>query len=166
MAEEVQVPGVEKPVKIANVIGVGALTLVPFYLWWWWYRANREVADYGKARGTEELGTSPGKSLLAVTLGALIVVPAIISFFRTHKRIAAAQRMVGQQPINGWISLILYIVFSPAWIAYMQSGLNSTWTNVGAAPAAAEVQAIAEEEVVETEVVDEPGEEPTGEGDK
>ena len=168
MAEEVQVPGVQQPAKIANVIGVGALTLVPFYLWWWWYRANREVADYGKARGTEELGTSPGKSLLAVTLGALIVVPVIISFFRTHKRIAAAQRTVGQVPINGWISLILYIVFAPAWIAYMQSGLNSTWANVGAAPAAAaellaEIDAVAEEEVVENEVVEEAGEEPTGE---
>ncbi len=167
MAEEVQVPGVEKPAKIANVIGVGALTLVPFYAWWWWYRANREVADYGKARGTDELGTSPGKSLLAITLGALIIVPAIISFFRTHKRIAAAQRMVGQQPINGWISLILYIVFSPAWIAYMQSGLNSTWENIGAAPAAApeapeEIHAVAEEEVVEAEIVSE-GDEPTGE---
>lgn len=160
MAETVAIPNVEKPVKIANVIGVGALTLVPFYLWWWWYRANRELADYGKARGTDELGTSPGKSLLAVTLGALIIVPAIMSFFRTHKRITAAQRMVGQEPINGWISVIFYFLFSPAWIAYMQSGLNSTWQHVDAAPAA-EPAAIAEpaEAIEEAEVVeDAPGE--------
>ncbi len=159
MAEPVSIPNVEKPAKIANVIGVGALTLVPFYLWWWWYRANRELADYGKARGTDELGTSPGKSLLAVTLGALIIVPAIMSFFRTHKRIAAAQRMVGQEPINGWISVVFYIFFSPAWIAYMQSGLNSTWQNVETAPAAPageiqtateEAEAIEEAEVVES----------------
>ena len=152
MAEPVSIPNVEKPAKIANVIGVGALTLVPFYLWWWWYRANRELADYGKARGTDELGTSPGKSLLAVTLGALIIVPAIISFFRTHKRIVAAQRITGQEPLNGWISVLAYFIFSPAWLAYMQSGLNGVWENSGSAAAAAapvaEITEVAAEEVV------------------
>jgi hypothetical protein len=26
----------------------------------WWYYINREMADYGRARGTKELGDDPG----------------------------------------------------------------------------------------------------------
>jgi hypothetical protein len=43
------------------------------------------------------------------------------------QRIQAAQRLAGQTPINGWIGLLLYLVFSPAFYACMQSGLNSVW---------------------------------------
>ena len=135
MAQEVAIPGAGTNAKICNVVGVGALSLIPFYSFWWWFRANRELADLGRARGTAELGTSPGKSLLAVTLGSIIVIPAILSYLSTHKRIVAAQALTGQTPINGWISLLLYFVFSPAWLGYMQSGLNTVWENVGEAPA-------------------------------
>jgi hypothetical protein len=90
--------------------------------------------------------------LLAITLGALIIVPAIMSFFGTHKRIVAAQNLTGQTPINGWISILAYFIFSPAWIAYMQGGLNSVWENSGSAAAAAapvaEITEVAAEEVV------------------
>ena len=111
------------------------------------------MADYGRARGTDELGTSPGKSLLAVSLGALIIVPAVMSFFSTHKRITKAQAMTGQTPLSGWLSIILYVVFSPAWLAYMQSGTNSVWENTGssAAPAAPAItEAAPAAEVAET----------------
>jgi hypothetical protein len=154
MAQSVQIPGAQSTAKICNVIGVGALAFFfsLIYLWIFWYRINRELADFGKAKGTDELGTSPGKSLLAVTLGALIIVPAIISFFRTHKRIVAAQKITGQEPLNGWISVLAYFIFSPAWLAYMQSGLNSVWENSGSAAAAAapvaEITEVAAEEVV------------------
>ena len=160
MAQSVQIPGAQSTAKICNVIGVGALAFFfsLIYLWNIWYRINRELADFGKAKGTEELGTSPGKSLLAVTLGALIIVPAIISFFRTHKRIVAALKITGQEPLNGWISVLAYFIFSPAWLAYMQSGLNSVWENSGSAAAAAPVAEItevaAEEVVVEEAAVD------------
>ena len=149
MAQEVAIPGTDSNAKICNVIGVAFLSLVPFYLWIWWYRVNRELADYGRARGTDELGTSPGKSLLAVSLGALIIVPAVMSFFSTHKRIMTAQAMTGQTPINGWVSILLYFFFSPAWIAYMQSGTNTVWENTGSsaapvAPAITENDSVAE----------------------
>jgi hypothetical protein len=29
--------------------------------------------------------------------------------------------------LNGWIGLVLYLVLSPAFFAYMQSGLNNVW---------------------------------------
>jgi hypothetical protein len=31
------------------------------------------------------------------------------------------------EPLNGWLGLILFLVISPAYFAYMQSGLNSVW---------------------------------------
>ncbi len=157
MARTITIPGTQQNAKICDVVGVGALMLVPFYAWIFWYRINKELAALGRAKNTEELGTSPGKSLLAVSLGALIIVPLVMSFFSTHKRIVAAQKLAGQEPLNGWISVIAYLVFSPAWLAYMQSGVNSVWesmeTTPATTPAAAITEAAAHEEVVAAEVV-------------
>ncbi len=151
MAQSVQIPGTQENAKICNVIGVGALALIPIYLWFFWYRINKELAVYGQSKGTDECGTSPGKSLLAVTLGALIIVPAIISFFKTHKRLVAAQKLAGVEPLNGWVSLVLYFVFSPAWLAYMQSGANPIWEGL---PAGAGAAAPAQVEAPAAEAVD------------
>lgn len=140
MAQSVEIPNSGSTAKICNVVGVGVLAFFfsIIYLWIFWYRINKEMANFGRSRNTEECGTSPGKSLLAVTLGALIIVPAVISLFRTHKRIVATQKLAGVQPLNGWISLILYIVFGPVWVAYMQSGLNPVWETLpSSAPAEA-----------------------------
>lgn len=140
MAEQVQINGATA--KIRNVIGVAVLGFVTLgiYVFFWWYFINREMADYGRAKGTKELGDSPGKSVLAITVGALIIVPAIMSIINTFKRVQAAQRLSGGgTPINGWLGLVLLLVFSPAFYAYMQSGLNDAWkaATAGAAPAAA-----------------------------
>ena len=50
----------------------------------------------------------------------------------TFKRVQAAQRLAGVEPLNGWIALILYLVISPAFYAYVQSGLNNVWRAVAA----------------------------------
>ena len=129
MAQEVQIPGAGSTAKIRNPIAVVILVTVTLGIYglFWWYFVNRELADYGRAKGTTELGTSPGTSLLAITLGALIIVPALVSFYNGFKRVQAAQRLTGIEPINGWIGLILFIVFYPAFMGYMQSGLNPVW---------------------------------------
>jgi hypothetical protein len=132
MAQVVQIPGAGTTAKIRSPF---APTLLPYitlliYLFCWWYFINRELRDFGKARGSNELGDSPGKSVLAITLGALIIVPAIWSHVTTFKRVQAAQRLAGVEPLNGWIALILYVVISPAFYAYMQSGLNNVWRTV------------------------------------
>jgi Domain of unknown function (DUF4234) len=129
MAVVVPIQGTESTAKIRSVVWVIVLELVTLgiYGFFWWYFIHRELRDYGRAKGTTELGTSPGRSLLAITLGLLIIVPAIISIFRGFKRVQAAQRLNGIEPINGWIGLILFLVFYPALMGYMQSGLNSVW---------------------------------------
>ena len=129
MGQIVPIPGAEQPAKIRSLFTPALLPFVTFgiYLIFWWYFINREMADYGKAKGSNELGDSPGKSVLAVTLGALIIVPAILSTINTFKRVQAAQRLAGKEQLDGWIGLILFIVISPAFYAYMQSGLNHVW---------------------------------------
>lgn len=135
MAREVKIPGAESTAKIRNVWAVALLPFITLFIYYfcWWYFIHRELRDYGRAKGTDELGTSPVKSLLAVTLGLLIIVPALISTYRGFKRVQAAQRLVGAEPINGWIGLVLFFVISPAMYAYMQSGLNAVWEKEGSA---------------------------------
>jgi len=131
MAQEVQIQGAEKPAKIRDVIAVPVLSLITLGIYYlvWYYKINREMADYGRVNGhSDELGDSPVTSLVAITLGALIIVPALVSLFRTFKRIQALQRIAGGgQEINGWIGVLAFIVFSPVLYGYMQSGLNSAW---------------------------------------
>jgi hypothetical protein len=129
VAEVVPIQGTEATAKIRSVVWVIVLELITLsiYGFFWWYFIHRELRDYGRTKGTTELGTSPGKSLLAVTLGLLIIVPALISIYNGFKRVQAAQRLTGIEPINGWIGLILFIVFYPAFMGYMQSGLNPVW---------------------------------------
>ena len=115
--------------KIRNPIAVAILTFVTLGIYgiFWWYYINREMADYGRARETEELGDDPTMSTLALFPGGLVVVPAIWTAVTTLQRSQAAQRLTGQTPLNGWLALVLALVFSPAFLGYMQSGLNSAW---------------------------------------
>jgi hypothetical protein len=145
MAEELQITGTDATAKVRNPLGVAVLTLVTLgiYYFVWYYKVNREMCDLGRAKGTDELGDSPGKSLLAVTLGALIIVPALISIYNTFQRTQVAARLTRVEPLNGWIALLLYLVIGIAFPAYLQSGLNKVWesqgggTAIGAGPASA-----------------------------
>lgn len=136
MAQQVQIPGAGSTAKIRNPIAVAIFAVITLgiYVLFWWYSANRELADYGRAKATDELGDSPMKSLLAVIPGGLIVVPAIWTTITTFQRVQKAQKLTGVAPINGWLGLVIYLVFSPAYVAYMQSGLNSVWEAQSAAP--------------------------------
>ena len=129
MAEEIQIAEIQATAKTRDPLGVALLTLVTLgiYYFVWYYKVNREMADLGRARGTDELGDSPGTSLLAVTLGALIIVPALVSIYHTFQRTQAAARLTGVEPLNGWIALILYLVLGIAFPPYLQSGLNKVW---------------------------------------
>jgi hypothetical protein len=75
---------------------VGALSLIPFYWVFWYYAVNREMRDYGRERGDEALArTRPWLSVLAVTLGGLVLVPPLVSEWRTVRRIDASERLAG-----------------------------------------------------------------------
>jgi Domain of unknown function (DUF4234) len=129
MAAEVQIADAGSTAKTRDPLGVALLTLVTLgiYPFVWYYKVNREMSDLGRARGTDELGDSPGTSLLAVTLGALVIVPAIVSLYNTFARTQAAARLTGVEPLNGWIALAFYLFLGIGFPAYLQSGLNKVW---------------------------------------
>jgi len=130
MAEEVQIAGTQATAKIRNPLGVIGLTLITFGIYgiFYYYFINREMADYGRARGTTELGDSPGTSVLAITLGALVIVPALISLYNTCKRVEATQRMAGDpNPTAAGLLFILYLFIAPVALYLIQDGLSKAW---------------------------------------
>ena len=130
MAAEVQIADTGSRATTRDPLGVALLTLVTLgvYFFVWYYKVNREMSDLGRARGTDELGDNPGTSLLAVTLGALIIVPAVVSLYNTFVRTQAAARLTNVEPLNGWIALAFYLFLGIGFPAYLQSGLNKVWS--------------------------------------
>src|SRR3954454_6066939 len=130
MAEEVQIAGTPATAKIRSPWAAALLPIVTLgiYAIFWYYFINRELRDLGKAHNTDELGESPGTSVIAITFGALIIVPAVISVIHTFQRIQAAQRLSGIEPqANGWLGLIMALLISPVFYAYEQAELNKAW---------------------------------------
>ena len=134
MATEVSIRGAGSTAKIRNPIAVPLLILVTLGIYgiFWYYFINRELADLGRAKGTDELGDSPGTSVLAVTLGALIIVPAIISIWNTCKRVQAAQRLAGRpEPMSAGLAFVLLLLLSPVGDWFVQNELNKVWQAEG-----------------------------------
>ncbi|HVC07731.1 MAG TPA: DUF4234 domain-containing protein [Solirubrobacterales bacterium] len=128
MAYELQIRAGEARVKIRSPWAAALLPFVTLGIYHliWWYRINRELRDYGRAKGYD-LGQSPTNSLLALFPGGLIIVPGLITYWRGTKRIQGAAQISGQEPVSGWIALILYLLLAPGLWAYLQSSLNSVW---------------------------------------
>ena len=128
MAYEMQIRGSASKAKIRSPWAVALLPIITLGIYHlvWWYRINRELRDYGAAKGYD-LGQNPTNSLLALFPGGIIIVPALITYWRGTKRVQGAARLAGHEPVNGWIALILYLFLSPAMWAYLQSSLNTLW---------------------------------------
>jgi Domain of unknown function (DUF4234) len=133
VAQELQIRNSEERVKLRSPWAAALLPFVTFGIYHlvWWYRINRELRDYGRSKGYD-LGQSPTNSLLALFPGALIIVPAIITYWRGAKRVQGAARIAGKAPLSGWIALILYFVVAPALWAYLQVSLNEVWRSEAA----------------------------------
>lgn len=131
MAEEVQIAGSGEVGKIRNPLGVIGLSLITIGIYYivWYYKINKELAAVGKAKGSTECGEDPMKSLLAVTVGALVIVPAFISIFNTWKRLNAAERLtVGEPGMDAVPGAILSIFLGPVGTWFLQSNLNKVLT--------------------------------------
>jgi len=139
MAEEVAIAGTEARAKLRNPLGVVGLSIITLgiYYAFWWYFINREMRDYGRARGVD-LGQSPGNSVLAITVGWLIIVPAIVSMWRTSDRISSSEEVAGvERPAEGPIIFILLLLIGPVGVWYAQRELNKAWTAQAAGGGAA-----------------------------
>ena len=105
------------------------------YNWVWYYKINRELRDFGRAKNDEELGSSsPGMSLLAVTLGGFLIVPPFVSWWRCTRRIERAQGLAGVNPVS--FGLIMGLMFGGVLIGFLwvaiplliQEELNKIWS--------------------------------------
>ena len=144
MAEEVALGGTGSTAKLRHPVGVVGLSIITVgvYYVFWWYFINREMRDFGRARGTD-LGQNPGNSVLALTLGALVIVPALVTLWRTCDRIQRTQEVAGvDRPASGPIIFILLLIIGPVGIWYAQNELNKAWqAQAGGAAAAASLPA-------------------------
>ena len=131
---EVDLRGSRAKIRDVGIVVLLTVVTLGIYAIVWYYMINRELRDFGRATGDAELAQSnPTMSLLAVTLGGLVIIPAIVSYIGTTKRIQRAQDQVGEPPINGWVLVVLYVfgffflVPFVAIPAYVQSALNPVW---------------------------------------
>lgn len=103
-------------------LALGVLTL-GIYSLVWYYLINDEL----RAQGEE---VNSVMALLAVTVGAVVIVPPFVSMYNTAARIQRVQQRVG---LTDQISpvLALVLLFIPVanlfQQAYLQLGLNAAW---------------------------------------
>jgi hypothetical protein len=139
MAEQVSVRGVDVKIRNPWLVFLWAIVTLGIYYLVWYYKVNRELRDYGRATGTPELGDSPLTSLLAITLGWLIVIPPFVSMYRTFGRIATAQHVAGvgreANPVLGLVLFFVALIFLPVELPYAQIELNEVWRREREAPA-------------------------------
>ena len=139
MAEEIQIRGSSYPGKIRNPLGVIGLSIITLGIYgiFWYYYTNKEMAEIGKAHNTDECGDAPGTSVLAVTLGALVIVPAFISIYNFCKRLNAAERLTGApQGMEAGLLFVIFIFISPVALYIAQANQNKVLEAQAGAPAA------------------------------
>ena len=106
---------------------IGIVTL-KIYHFVWYYMINREIRDHSG----DEIKVDPVVSVLAITLGILVVIPALVSFYRTAHRVRLVQKKVGAaktiSPILGLLlGAISFFNLLNFYMPYLQSQINSAW---------------------------------------
>lgn len=124
-------------VFLFSVITIGIYYLV------WYYKINREMSDWGE-QNKMDIGMSPGMSVLAITIGAVLVIPPFVSIWGTGKRMQLTQRAAGVHGGSGLLWFVLHIIpivslFAPVYFQYQ---LNKAW-ETRPAPMSAPVHAAA-----------------------
>lgn len=95
---------------------VSALTYCPL----WIYRTNRELAAYNP-----RIQVRPVLSVLAFTVGWLLVVPPFVATWRLGTRIRDARGAAGLSPIHPGMAFTLLLLGGGA--AYLQTLINKIW---------------------------------------
>jgi fatty acid desaturase len=136
VAREVPIQGSEWTAKVRNPgapIGLSIVTL-GIYSFWWWYFINREMDDLGEVHHDDYLRNSPGLATLAATVGAFVIVPPLVTLWRTCHRVERAQeRTLGTTSFSP--ALVFFLAFVPfgsiAVSIMLQSNLNRVWEQQG-----------------------------------
>jgi Domain of unknown function (DUF4234) len=142
VAQEVQIPGTGSMAKIRHPLGVIGLTLITLgiYYFFWWYFINREMADLGRAHGRSDLGEQPLLSVVAISLGSILIIPPFVSYWRTCKRVEKSQNLVlGSNNFSVVLAFVLIFIPLLGLIStyLVQSNLNQVWERSAATPSPA-----------------------------
>jgi heme/copper-type cytochrome/quinol oxidase subunit 2 len=84
----------------------------------WYYRLNKDAKDLAQNKGW-----SPGLSVVAITIGAILIIPPIVSHWRTWTRIREATNADGLSAGLQFCFVFIPIVNIAYW-GYLQSKLN------------------------------------------
>jgi hypothetical protein len=108
-------------VKTRNPIGVFFLaffTLGIYYLYWF-YKVNEEAAVIA---GDED--ANPGLSLLATTLGAVLIIPPFWTHWTTANRVGRATGQPASVVTNVLLSIVLLLFAGLLYTYWVQGKLN------------------------------------------
>ncbi|HYZ94040.1 MAG TPA: DUF4234 domain-containing protein [Actinomycetota bacterium] len=109
--------------KRRNPWGVFLLTFITLGIYGlvWYYKVNNELKNFG-------VRNDPVVALLAVTLGATVIVPPFVSYYRTAARIQNAQENAGaSERMSPLVGLVLVIFLNTFAFVYYQSQINKVW---------------------------------------
>jgi hypothetical protein len=130
MATTVQITDRGRTAKLRNPWAVLLFTVITLGIYYlvWYYKINREMSDWGE-HNKVDIGMSPGMSVLAVTLGAILIIPPFVSIWGTGKRMQLTQRAANVQGGSGLLWFVLHIIpvvslFAPVYLQYQ---LNKAW---------------------------------------
>ena len=123
MATDVTIAG--QTYRKRNIFGVWLglpFITLGIYHYVWWYKVNNEARRF---LGDDSI--SPGLAVLALIPGSIIIVPPLISIYRTAGRVRRMQQQAGvASVVTPWIALVLSFVFGLHSL-YLQMGLNDVW---------------------------------------
>ena len=123
MAETVSIEGQQYLKR--NPLGVLGLSFITIgiYFFYWYYKINDEIKRF-----ENDDTISPMRSLMAMTLGLLIVVPPFIAMYNTAKHVQALETRQGiQQTLEPALVIVIMLVLSIGNGAYIQEHLNRAW---------------------------------------
>lgn len=118
------------------VLGLYLITL-GLYHYYWYFQVNREMSDLGRERNDATLGTSPGRSLLAISPLTIftLYISILWSYVSAIGRAQRAQQTAGLPvTLSGGVMVLLAIFTLGLGCApYYQSELNKVWRQLGLA---------------------------------
>jgi Domain of unknown function (DUF4234) len=132
MAERVTIEG--QTYLKRNPLGVLGLVLITLgiYGFYWFYKVNQEIKTY-----TKDETISPGRSLLAVIPGFLLIVPPFIAYYNTANHVVEMEQRHGiPSQISPALVVILGLVIWIGMAAYVQEHLNRVWDSAATQGAA------------------------------
>ena len=103
-----------------------AIVTLGIYRWVWYYMINREIRDHSG----EQIPVEPALSVVAITIGWVVIVPPFVSLYRTAGRIRRVQEITGaRKRMQPWLALLIAVL---SWtmlldMPYLQTHINSAW---------------------------------------